>query len=64
MYSILILYRRRIVFQDKVGKVFIIDDAVRPLGTAVSKGGDDVLTLVDADAGSCQPNEYFFSDYC
>ena len=40
------------------GDVFIVDDTLRlPKGIpAVSEDVDDVLTLVDADGASCQPN--------
>jgi len=46
------------------GEVFVIGDTVRPPKgiPAVSKDVD-VLTLVDADGASCQPNRYLFSDY-
>lgn len=45
-------------FQDMEGDVFIVDDTLRlPKGIpAVSEDVDDVLTLVDADGASCQPN--------
>ena len=62
LYSILILciiLARPIVFQDISGKVFIIGNTVRPLGTpGVPVGADDVLVLVDADNKDCQPNNY------
>lgn len=47
------------------GRVFIIDNTVYPVGTlAVSKDvRDDVLTLVDADGKSCQPDSDLFRDY-
>jgi hypothetical protein len=68
LYSILILCivnAQPIVFQDMQGEVFFIGDTVRPpKGTpAASEDVDDVLTLVDADGASCQPNRYLFSDY-
>ena len=64
LYSILILciiLGRPIVFQDVRGKVFIISDTVRRLGTSgVPLGADDVLTLVDAGNKVCEPNEELF----
>ncbi len=52
------------MFQDVDGNVFIIDDTLRPLmgGPAVSGNGDNILTLVDADAKSWDPNNNIFKD--
>ena len=62
LYSILILCvirGQKFVFQDMDGKVFIIDDAGVNLAKEVrAVSGDEVLTLVDADAKCCEPEGY------
>ncbi|KAF8227336.1 hypothetical protein L208DRAFT_308386 [Tricholoma matsutake] len=68
LYCILILCivnTQSIMFQDMQGEVFVIDDTVHPpKDTLVAlEDVDDVLTLVDADGASCQPNRYLFRDY-
>ncbi|KIL56102.1 hypothetical protein M378DRAFT_53335, partial [Amanita muscaria Koide BX008] len=66
LYSILILCMirgQRFVFQDVDGKVFIIDDAgVTTSGQARAVSGDEILTLVDADARCCEPNYYLLNN--
>ena len=71
LYTILFLCMMRaqsIVFQDAQGDVFIINETVyapqnTPQNTpTVSEDVDDVLTLIDADGPSCQPNPYLFKD--
>ena len=53
-----IVNAQSIVLQDMQDEVFVIDDFVHPPdGTlAALEEVDDVLTLVDADGASCQPN--------
>ena len=59
-----IVTAQSIVFQDMQGEVFIIDDTMRPpKGTPALEDVDDVLTLIDADGASCQPDQYLLSDY-
>jgi hypothetical protein len=61
MYKILtlcLILAQPIVFQDKGGKVYIIDDKVRREKGKVDVPGDDVLTLVDADGSFCIPDPY------
>ncbi|KAF8230936.1 hypothetical protein L208DRAFT_1399781 [Tricholoma matsutake] len=67
LYCILILCivnAQSIMFQDMQGEVFVIDDTVHPPKDtpAALEDVDDVLTLVDADGASCQPNPYLFRD--
>jgi hypothetical protein len=47
------------------GEVFIIDHTVRSAqGTAMpNPEDDDILSLVDADGASCQPNRYLYTNY-
>ncbi|KAF8237890.1 hypothetical protein L208DRAFT_1388533, partial [Tricholoma matsutake] len=68
LYCILILCiinTQSIMFQDMQGEVFVIDDTMHlPKYTpAALEDIDDVLTLVNADGASCQPNRYLFRDY-
>ena len=52
------------MFQDILGEVFVIDETVHPpKSIRASEDADDILTLVDADGASCQPNRYIISDY-
>ncbi|KAF8219401.1 hypothetical protein L208DRAFT_1418276 [Tricholoma matsutake] len=53
------------MFQDMQGKVFVIDDTVHPPKDTPAglEDVDNVLTLVNADGASCQPNQYLFRDY-
>jgi hypothetical protein len=47
------------------GQVFVVDDTVHPAKSTLAalEDVDDVLTLIDADGASCQPNQYLLSDY-
>ena len=47
------------------GKVFIIDHTMRlPQSTAIlNPEDDDILSLVDVDGASCQPNRYLYTNY-
>jgi hypothetical protein len=60
MYSILVMcliQAQPIVFQDYGGFVYIINDEMRQqIGRTVGISGDDILTLVDGDGESCQPD--------
>jgi hypothetical protein len=59
MYYILVIcliQAQPIVFQDKEGVVYIIDEDVKRQKDEVMVPGDDILTLVDADGAFCQPD--------
>ena len=60
MYFILVvclIKAQPIVFQDKTGVVYTINDEVRKQIETVDIPGADVLALVDGDGGSCTPND-------
>jgi len=44
------------VFQDLHGTVYTINDEVQQQTGIVVVPGDNILTLVDADGASCQPD--------
>jgi hypothetical protein len=53
---------QQIVFQDVNGKVFIIDDAgINTPEEVRAVSDDEVLTLVDADARCCDPDNYLLN---
>lgn len=60
MYYILvicIIQAQPIVFQDITGAVYTINDEVRhQMFSPVRVPGDDVLTLIDGDGASCEPD--------